>query len=158
MNIDFKNNDYRFNLRASAIIFNKDESKVLLFNVSGRDFYMLPGGRVEEYENSLSTIKREIKEELGWDNIDYSYVGLSEEFLKTSNSRNHQICIIYKGIYLSDINDNLFKGKEGDWINFKWQSINELESIKLYPDGIKDYILNKSTNTHFITNIMEDDY
>ena len=53
MNIDFVNEKYRFNARSSAIIYNTDKTKVLLFNVGDdRDFYMLPGGRIMHFENS----------------------------------------------------------------------------------------------------------
>lgn len=62
MNIDFKNNDNRFVARVSAIIFNEDKSKILLFGVDdGRSFYLLPGGRIEFFEDSLSAIKRKTK-------------------------------------------------------------------------------------------------
>ena len=47
------------------IIYNKDKSKILLFNSEGRDFYMLPGGKIQELETSQEAIKREIKEETG---------------------------------------------------------------------------------------------
>ena len=62
MNLDFIRNDFRLNVRTSALIYSKDLSKVLLFMVEGREFYMLPGGRINELEESKSTIKREIKD------------------------------------------------------------------------------------------------
>ena len=59
MNIDFVNEKYRFNARSSAIIYNTDKTKVLLFNVGdNRDFYMLPGGRIMHFENSKEPIPR----------------------------------------------------------------------------------------------------
>ena len=66
MNIDFEKDNYRFNARASAIILNKEKNKILLFKVEdGRDYFLLPGGRIELYEDSLTAIKREVMEELG---------------------------------------------------------------------------------------------
>ena len=67
MNIDFRFNDKdRFSVRASAIIYNKDKTKVLLFTINdGRDYYLLPGGRIEYFESSHDAIKREIYEETG---------------------------------------------------------------------------------------------
>ena len=62
MNLDFEIDNVRFNARASAIIYNKDKTKVLLFKIVDRDYFMLPGGRIEIYEDSLNAIKREIKE------------------------------------------------------------------------------------------------
>ncbi len=37
---------------------------------------MLPGGRIEELEESIDTIKREIKEEIRWDNVTYKKRGV----------------------------------------------------------------------------------
>ncbi len=67
MNIDFEQDNYRFNARASAIILNEDKNKILLFKVEdGRDYFLLPGGRIEFFEDSLTAIKREVMGELGY--------------------------------------------------------------------------------------------
>ena len=43
------------------IIYNKDKTKILVFKIEdGRDYYMLPGGRIEFNESSIDSIKREI--------------------------------------------------------------------------------------------------
>ena len=48
MNIDFTKNNYKFNARVSAIIFNESKDKILLFKINdGRDYFMLHGGRIE---------------------------------------------------------------------------------------------------------------
>ena len=70
MDVRYTNANYQFILRVSTLIFNEDESKVLLFNVTGRSFYMLPGGKINELEESIDAIKREVKEELGWKNLE----------------------------------------------------------------------------------------
>jgi 8-oxo-dGTP pyrophosphatase MutT (NUDIX family) len=157
MNLDFKRDNFRFNARTSAIIYNKYLSKVLLFNVEGRDFYMLPGGRIEELEESIDTIKREIKEETGWDNITYSFLALSEEFANDKAFNNHQINIIYKGIYNDEINNIKFKGLEGDWINFEWVDIKNINQYKIYPEGINAIIDGTSNSNHLITNLIKED-
>lgn len=155
MNIDFIRNDFRFNARASALIFSKDLKKVLLFKVEGRDFYMLPGGRIEELEESIDTIKREIKEEIGWDNINYTFLALSEEFV-TEGHNNHQINIIYKGIYNDKIKETKFKGLEGDWCDFEWIDVNDINNYKIYPFGIDNIINDKNTSNHLITNLIKE--
>lgn len=84
MDLDFSNENNRFNARVAAIIYNKDKTKVLLFKVDdGRDFYMLPGGRIEFNEDSNQAIKREIKEELGWD-LDYKLCSIQENFINVN--------------------------------------------------------------------------
>ena len=155
MNLDFVRNDFRFNARTSAVIYNKDLSKVLLFNVEGRNFYMLPGGRIEELEESIDTIKREIKEEIGWDNITYTFLALSEEFVTDKGYNNHQINIIYKGIYNDEIKETTFKGLEGDWINFEWVDVNKINNYKIFPKGIDAVINGSSKSNHFINNLIK---
>lgn len=67
MNLDFEIDNTRFNSRASVVIYNKDKTKVLLFKIIDRDYFMFPGGRIEFFEDSKSAIKREVKEEPGFD-------------------------------------------------------------------------------------------
>lgn len=155
MNLDFIRNEFRFNARTSAIIYNKDLNKVLLFNVEGRDFFMLPGGRIEELEQSLDTIKREIKEEIGWDNITYKFLALSEEFVNDKGYNNHQINIIYKAIYNDEIKEIKFKGLEGEWINFEWVDISIIHQYKIFPEGIQSIIDGSSTSNHLITDLIK---
>ena len=50
MDIRYTNDNYQFLLRLSTLIFTEDESQVLLFNVTGRSFYMLPGGKINEFK------------------------------------------------------------------------------------------------------------
>lgn len=154
MNLDFIKDNFRLNVRTSALIFNKELSKILLFNVKGREVYLLPGGRINQLEESSVSIKREIKEELGWDDISFSFLGLSEEFITDKGYNNHQINIIYKGVYKGEIKETKFKGLEGDWINFEWVDINNINQYKLFPEGIKDY-LNGNNSNHFVTNLIE---
>ena len=48
MNIKLKKNNYKFNARVFAIIFNESKDKILLFKINdGRDYFMLPGGRIK---------------------------------------------------------------------------------------------------------------
>ena len=154
MNINYINKNYQFNLRTSAIIFNKEKNKVLLFKVKDRDFYLLPGGRINELESSLDAIKREIEEELGnnYSNLDYEYICTSEEFVNAKGYNNHQINIIYKTIYDKEINTNSFNGIEGDWIIFEWINIKNIDNIDIYPSKIKEVIKGKKTN-HIIENL-----
>lgn len=99
MDVRYITNGFQFFLRVSALIFNEDESKILLFNAIGRNLYMLPGGKINELEESIDTIKREIKEKLGWDNLAYSFLGVREEPVNDKGFDNHQIELIYKSIY-----------------------------------------------------------
>ena len=147
--LDYK---YQFTLRVSAIIYNKVLNRILLFKVNNRDFYLLPGGKVERLEHSINSLKREMIEEIGeeYSKINFEFYGISEEFVNDKGINNHQLNIVYKGIYQNTIKDIKFNGKEGDWINFEWMDINELDNINLYPVQIKNVIKNYNSSFHII--------
>lgn len=157
MDVRYTNKDFQFFLRVSALIFNEDESKILLFNVTGRDFYMLPGGKINELEESIDAIKREIKGELGWDNLTYSFLGVSEEFVNDKGFDNHQINLIYKGIYHDVIKEDEFKGLEGDWISFKWINKSDLDNYKIYPNIVYKMVENTGIIYYSIDNLIKYD-
>ena len=149
MNIDYIKENYRFMLRTSAVIFNKEKNKILIFQTEGKNYYLLPGGRVEQKESSNEAIKREIREELGW-NLDFEFLAFSEEFIDYNNQNIQRINVIYKATYNDETNLNIFKGLEGDWINFKWINIKELNDYNIYPKNIKSIITNPNKIYHFI--------
>lgn len=80
--IKYDRDNFSFAYRVSAIIYNKDKTKILLFYGNDMDYYMLPGGKVNQLEKSEDAIKREIIEELGFNNLKFDLVGISEEIVK----------------------------------------------------------------------------
>ena len=148
MDINYVNKEYQFNLRTSALIFNKTQDKILLFKVKDRNFYLLPGGRIKELEKSSDAIKREIIEELGEDysNLEFKYICTSEEFVNAKGYNNHQVNIIYKVIYDKKINQILFNGIDSDWMTFEWIDIKIIDNIRIYPSKVKDVIKNSNIN------------
>ena len=146
MNLDFIRDNFRFNARTSALIYNKDKSKILLFNSEGRDFYMLPGGKIQELETSQEAIKREIKEETDYDITNIEFRGISEEKAFDKGFINQQIEIIYECLYEGDIRKNKFNGKEGKWITLEWIEISKIDDYKILPKGLKEMIKNKNIN------------
>ena len=135
MNIDFEKNNYRFNARASAIILNEKKNKVLLFKVEdGRDYFLLPGGRIELYEDSLTAIKREVKEELGYE-IDFTLCSIQEIFVIRKNVKIMQYSFCYKGVYKGIINTDRFVCKDNNSQYFYWVDIEKLNNYKVYPES-----------------------
>ena len=138
--IKYKNNNYNFAYRVAAIIFNKEKTKILLFYGDDMDFYMLPGGKVKELEKSKEAISREIKEEIGWENLNFDFIGVSEEIVKDNNEYIQELTLMYKCIYTGELSDKSFKGVESDWLNFKWVNITEIEQYNIHPSNIIDFI------------------
>lgn len=151
--IRFKDNETNseFILRVSAIIYDKTKTKILLFHPIKRQVYMLPGGKVRQLEKTEDAIKREIFEELQWE-LDFEFLGISEEFLIAKDEKTHFINVIYQSVYDKEITKDTFFGKEGNWATFNWISINELDNIPLHPKEIKDLATGK---TNHVVNIVK---
>lgn len=148
-------NNFHFIYRAGALIFNKDKSKVLLYYGNGANFYMLPGGKVKGLETSKEAIKRELNEELGYDNLEFEMVGINEEIVRTNEFNAHQLTLIYKCIFDKEIKDKKFKGIDSDYNNFEWIDITELNNIKTYPKDISQMIKNDNMINHIVEDIQE---
>lgn len=151
--IKYENNNFKFAYRVSAIIYNLDKTKILLFTGNDSDYYMLPGGKVKELEESIEAIKREIKEETGFENLDFELVGISEEIIKANEENVQQITFTYTTIYNEKICNQQFKSIESDWINFKWVRIDELSKCKIHPNCVVEMLEGK--NIKKITHTIE---
>ena len=148
--IKYKDGSFFFLYRVSALIFNKDKTKILLFYGNDSDYYMLPGGKVHELERSEEAIKREINEELGFKDLEFNLVGISEEIVRDKENYIQQITLTYKCIYENEIEKESFKSIESDWINFKWVDINELDNYKIHPSNVKELIKNSDLINHLV--------
>lgn len=144
--IRYKEDNYQFHYRTSAIIYNKDKTKILLFKSSNRDFYMLPGGKVNELESSENALKREVKEEtgLGINIIDFKC--FSECVVTDKEMTYQQVEAIYEASYNDEIINDEFNGLEGNWILFKWFNIDDLDNVLIEPKGIKDILKNNKNH------------
>ena len=71
-----KCNEFRFpqfNCAVSMVIYNKDYSKILLIKQYNRNNNILVAGYVTKRENLETTLKRELKEEVGLNAISFRY-------------------------------------------------------------------------------------
>ena len=148
--IKYDKDNFSFAYRVSAIIYNSDKTKILLFRGNDRNFYMLPGGKVHELEKSEDAIRREIKEEIGFEDLEFEMAGVSEEIVKEKNI--HQITFTYKTIYKDEIKEEKFKSIETDWINFEWVDVNKLNNYEIHPSNIIK-MLNNSKFEHLVEEI-----
>lgn len=148
--IKYNDDNFFFLYRVSALIFNRDKTKILVFYGNDSDYYMLPGGKVHELEKSEDAIKREVMEELGFKDLEFNLCGISEEIVKDKENDIHQITLTYKCIYEDEISKEPFKSIESDWINFKWVNANGLDNYKIHPSNIKDMVRNDDNINHLV--------
>ena len=81
--------DYKLNVRATVII--EHNGKILVHRNVNSNHYALIGGRVKIGEDSETTVKREVMEELGKKIEVIGYVTTIENFFEMKGSKYHEI-------------------------------------------------------------------
>ena len=132
--------DYlRSSIRNTVRGLLRKENKVLVLEeeYKGEVYYYLPGGGIEFLETSEDALKREMKEELNIDIIDYGLSHIISNIFEIDGIKAHEIVQIYELYNIED--GKLIDGTtmEGDIMpcTMKWIEIDELinGTKKLYP-------------------------
>ena len=144
--IAFQQGNDKFNFRVSAIILDPTKQLVLIHKIKDRDFWLLPGGRMEMLESTESGISRELNEELGIKSCKKRLVIISENFFHFNQQSYHELGFSYL-IKLSKNSkllkkDGIFEGIEGDKYLFKWHRIDKLHELNFQPHFLVKEIQN----------------
>lgn len=152
MDITIDVGDYKLNVRAAGIIIHNN--KVLLHRNINENHYALIGGRVEIGENSVDTVKREIKEELGKDVEITGYISTIENFFEINGSKYHEIMFVHKIEFTNDEDKNIeytMKNIEGkDYLKYEWIDLDEIDKYPLMPNIMKDILKENKFPIHKI--------
>jgi 8-oxo-dGTP pyrophosphatase MutT (NUDIX family) len=133
----------------SALIFSKD-GKLFQGMKDPKDggvyadCWHIPGGGIDDGEEKILALIREIKEETGIDIstssielVDDSGRGESEKILKETGER--VLCTmnfnVYKVVLDQDVGD-VVVSLDDDLVTFKWVDLEELKELKLTPPSI----------------------
>ena len=141
----------RFGARAGAIIYNEDKTKILIEKQDER-MYRFPGGRIDVHEDSMTSIKRELIEELNIKtNLKLKYI--VEMCLKSPKIKYHEI-----GFYfITQIKEkqiaNDFKSLDGD-STFLWVPITDLNKYNILAKPIKDKVINNEITDNNLEHIV----
>ena len=125
--------------RATAIIL-KNEEVLLIHRKNEKEYYVFPGGGVEEGETTEQALLRELKEET-------SLVVRVDKLLEKRILNNGIENYCYLCTYISG-NPQLAKNsperaemKNGiQYYNPVWMNIKDLEDLDVWPEGIKNLI------------------
>ena len=85
--------NFRTREAVRAVVYDKD-GKIAVLNVSKQNYYKLPGGGVEEGENVYNALKRECREELGYNIEIYGEVGHIIEYRKMFQIKQVSPCYL----------------------------------------------------------------
>ncbi|WP_064093214.1 NUDIX hydrolase [Rossellomorea aquimaris] len=150
MDIVFKNHKNVFNYRVVAVWLEKNH--VLLHKETEDTHWSLPGGRVAMGEESISSLKREMMEELGVKVNIKNLLLINENFFSLKSLDFHEIGLYYE--VTTDTNPIFkkgpFYGLEGERLVYQWFPVKEITDLELYPQEIKEMILNKPEVTQHL--------
>ena len=154
MDITINIEEYKLNVRASGIIIHNN--KLLVHRDVNSDFYALIGGRVEIGEDSESTLKREIKEELDKDIEILGYIATIENFFEAEGSKYHEILFVYRAEFVEEKDKEIeytLKNVEGKkYLQYEWLDLDEIDKYPLLPKAIKSILKENKFPVHKINN------
>ncbi|WP_426355065.1 NUDIX hydrolase [Exiguobacterium sp. R-39] len=136
MDIKFTVGQQRFNHRAAAVIVK--EGHLLIHRNVRDDFWALPGGRIRLMESGAEAVIREIKEELGLKAEATRFLAVQENFFTYDEVSFHEVGFYYE-VNVSDdmtVTSKDFFGVEGEELVYRYVPIDQLQSVKLYPEKL----------------------
>ena len=152
MDISINVEDYKLNVRAAAIIIHNN--KILVHKNIHEDYYALLGGRVQIGEDSETTIKREILEELGKEIEITGYISTIENLFQHHNGKYHEIMFVYKAEFVNEEDkkiEHTIKNIEGeDYLSYEWLDLKKLDEYIIKPEKIKSILKNGKFPIHQI--------
>lgn len=143
-----------FVCRSCAVVMNEDK---ILFQKRSKDkFWALPGGKIEVLETTKEALERELKEELGIEDITVGdIISVNENFFKWNGKDVHQYIFTHKVTFNdSKYNDieGIFNGaEEGKDVIFTWIKKEDLYNTPIKPDYVVKQILNSDKGIQFST-------
>jgi 8-oxo-dGTP pyrophosphatase MutT (NUDIX family) len=105
-------------------------------------FYRPLGGSIEFGEHSRACIIREIKEEIGADITDVTYIGALENIFAFDGKPGHEIVMVYDARFTDDslYQRETIEGRESDGTEFAavWKPLSYFRTggPPLYPEGV----------------------
>ena len=149
--------DYKLNVRATVII--EHNGKILVHRNVNSNHYALMGGRVKIGEDSETTVKREVMEELGKKIEVIGYVTTIENFFEMKGSKYHEIMFVHKIEFTNEEDkkiEYIMKNVEGkDYLQYEWIDLDKIEEYPLLPKAIKDVLKENKFPIHKINNDLK---
>lgn len=152
MDLTIEVEDYKLNVRAAGIIIHNN--KVLTHRNLNSNHYTFIGGRVEIGEDSATTVKREIEEELGKKAEIIEHGGVIENFFEMKGSKYHEILFIHRAEFVNEEDKKIeytLKNREGkDYLQYEWVNIDKIDDYPVKPAIIKEILKQGKFPVHMI--------
>lgn len=152
MDLTIEVEDYKLNVRAAGIIIHNN--KVLTHRNLNSNHYTFIGGRVEIGEDSATTVKREIEEELGKEVEIIEHGGVIENFFEMQGTKYHEMLFMHRAEFVNEEDQKIeytLKNREGkDYLQYEWIDIDHLDDYPIKPAIIKEILKQGKFPVHMI--------
>ena len=142
MDITIDVEEYKLNVRAAGIIIHNN--KILTHRNTKSDHYALIGGRVEIGEDSETTLKREIMEEMGKEIEITGYISTIENFFEMESKKYHEIMFVHKAEFKNEKDQKIedtIKNIEGkDYLVYEWIPLEKIDEYPIKPEVVKEIL------------------
>ena len=131
----------RVEIRAVAILLKESEILLIHRTHDGKEFWVLPGGGVEEDEKVEETVVREIEEEasIKCEIIKLLYTHIYSDL---GHKQFYYLCKYISGDpKLGEYNEFHTMKKENQTYDPMWVNIEKLPKLLLYPLEIRDWLI-----------------
>src|SRR5690554_2747265 len=136
--LSFEVEKSKFNYRVAGITIHNN--RVLFQRSMDRDYWFIPGGRVEFHETAEESLKREMIEEFDVEIFNCKLLWIVENFFELDNKKFHEIALFY----LMNLSENNllvhqkeeFTGTENEFVN-KWIQLDRIDEYIIFPEFIK---------------------
>jgi 8-oxo-dGTP pyrophosphatase MutT (NUDIX family) len=142
----------QFNFRSVAVIIHQHH--ILVHKIAGDNFWVLPGGKVNLFEQSNVTLFREIKEELNLNCRVIRPLWYVESFFCAKGLNYHEVATYYLSKLTNFMIENVeyeFEGVEPNRaLIFKWVSLEDVADLNLKPKFLTARLQNLPDHVEFI--------
>ena len=155
-----KNLDYdKFTPRIAARVVLLENKKVALIYVSAHNYYMLPGGGIDD-DNIETGLKREVREEVGCEIEIIEEIGYTKLYFDRWRKIQTDYCylakVLSRGVDLYRTDFELLESHKIVWADTIDQAINFVKNANPKEDDgkivrVRDLLLLKTTKDRFIT-------
>ncbi len=155
MDISIDIGDNLFNFRVGAVI--KNQNKILVHHDKNKEHITLIGGRIKSGEDSITALKREIKEEIGADTEYVKPVAYVENFFEVKGKKYHEILIVHelelldKSLYKKEKIDAIEERKK-DKLEFFWIDVNNIKRYTFLPKKLLNHLQVNMDTFEYILN------